>query len=446
MFKSIFFKAAFIGLAIISSAELHAQCKGDFGADKATAEVKLALYGDAYRGNKFSEARAPLQWLLTNAPKVSTKIYVDGVDIYDKLAAAEADPAKKQMLIDSIMAIYDMRVRNCGDEGPVVNRKANSMFKYYYKDKTKLGDILAMFDKAYELNGNNMIDQSLDLYMKVVQLQSTFNKGSLSDDEILDRYDKINAVIDFKIKKALDAGKAADADKLKSIRAGLDDNLAKTPVKFDCEMVKSKLEPKFRANPTDRVLAKRIFTFMLQDKCTDDPLWLETGEVLKDVEPKDFGLIKNLGLKHLSNGNAEKAEALIREAIALPNIKPDQKSEGYMALGAIESKKGSNIAARENFRQAAAAENANKEAYSKIGDLYYNSFDDCAKRQNMAEDRLVYIAAYEMYQRGGDAQGMAKSRSQWPSKEDIFLLNWKVGESKKISCWVGETVTLKTRD
>ena len=64
----------------------------------------------------------------------------------------------------------------------------------------------------------------------------------------------------------------------------------------------------------------------------------------------------------------------------------------------------------------------------------------------MAEDRLVYIAAFEMYQRGGDTQGMAKARAQFPSKEDLFLLNWKAGESRKISCWVGETVALKTRD
>jgi hypothetical protein len=51
-----------------------------------------------------------------------------------------------------------------------------------------------------------------------------------------------------------------------------------------------------------------------------------------------------------------------------------------------------------------------------------------------------------MYQRGGDTQGMAKARAQFPSKEDLFLLTWKAGESKKISCWVGESVTLKTRD
>jgi len=443
MKRFIIFSIVLSGMFLSGSA--WAQCKGDFGADKPAAELKIALYGDAYKAQKYQESKAPLHWLLVNAPKVSTKIYVDGVDIYDKLASAETDPAKKQVLIDSVMAIYDLRVTNCGDEAQVIGRKANTMFKFYYKDKTKLPAVVAIFDRAYELNKENMMESNLDLYMKSVQLNATFNKGSMTDDQILERYDNISAVIDAKTKKALDAGKAADADKLKAIRAKVDEALTASPVKFDCPMVKSKLEPKFKQNPKDQALAKKIFTFMLQGKCTDDPLWLEAGEVIKDIEPKDFGLIKNLALKHLSNGNTEKAEALTKEALGIA-AKADQKSEGLMILGSIESKKNNNNGARDYFRQAVGADPANKEAWSKIGDLYYNSFDDCAKRQNMAEDRLVYIAAFDMYQRAGDTQGMSKAKAQFPSKEDLFLLNWKNGESRKISCWVGETVTLRTRD
>ena len=445
MKRVIIFSLIIAGMFFAGESIVVAQCKGDFGADKPAAELKIALYGDAFRAQKYQEARAPLHWLLTNAPKVSTKIYVDGVEVYDKLAGAETDPAKKQILIDSVFAVYDLRIANCGDEAQVIGRKANSMFKYYYKDKAKLPAVVAIFDRAYELNKENMMETNLDLYMKSVQLNSTFNKGSMTDEQILERYDNINAIIDAKSKKALDAGKAADAEKLTAIRAKVDESLTASPVKFDCEMVKSKLEPKFRQNPTDQKLAKKIFTFMLQGKCTDDPLWLEAGELVKNIEPKDFGLIKNLAVKHLGNGNAEKAEALMKEAQPLA-ITSDQKSDALMILGSLESKKGNNSGAREYFRQAASANIANKEAWSKIGDLYYNSFDDCAKRQNMAEDRLVYIAAYEMYQRGGDTQGMTKSKAQFPSKEDLFLLNWKNGEARKISCWVGETVSLRTRD
>jgi len=82
-------------LALASINQSAAQCKGDFGADKPATEIRLALYGDAYRAGKYADARGALNWLFINAPKVSTKIYVDGVDVYDKLATAETDATKK---------------------------------------------------------------------------------------------------------------------------------------------------------------------------------------------------------------------------------------------------------------------------------------------------------------------------------------------------------------
>jgi hypothetical protein len=58
----------------------------------------------------------------------------------------------------------------------------------------------------------------------------------------------------------------------------------------------------------------------------------------------------------------------------------------------------------------------------------------------------VYLAAYDMYQRAGDAKGMARAKEQFPSKEEIFLINWSVGDTQRVSCWINETVTIRTRD
>jgi len=440
--------AAAFSITLMGTTRLQAQCKGDYGSDRPTAEAKLALYSDDFNVKKYRQAIPPLQWLLTNAPKVSSNIYKHGVDIYDSLARAEKDPAKKQVYVDSIMLIFDLRIKNCGDEATVVNRKATSMFKFNYNNKAKLGEVLAMFDKAYELQGNNMQDPSLEQYMKTVQLHSKFNKGSMTDDQILEKYDRIMAVIEVKTKEYTAANNAKSLKSLEGIRKKVDDHLADSPVEFTCAKVKMLLEPKFRQNPTDKTLAMKIFKFMLKDKCTDDPLWLEAGELIKDNEPKDFALIKNLGVKHLSNGNIQRAEELIKEAMQVADASKsaEQKSEALMYLGTIEIRKGNKVGARGYLIQAGASDKANKEAYSKLGDLYYNSFDDCAKRQNRAEDRLVYIAAYEMYQRAGDAQSMAKARAQFPSVEEIFELNWKKGEQHKVGCWINEMVSLQTRD
>jgi hypothetical protein len=77
--------------------------------------------------------------------------------------------------------------------------------------------------------------------------------------------------------------------------------------------------------------------------------------------------------------------------------------------------------------------------------LYYSA-NECKKLESQAQDRLIYIAAYEMYAKAGNSQKMAAAKALFPSKEEIFLLNWKTGEQKNTGCWVGETVTLKTRD
>ena len=142
--------------------------------------------------------------------------------------------------------------------------------------------------------------------------------------------------------------------------------------------------------------------------------------------------------------NTAKAEEYLKEAITLTKDQND-KSEILVYLGSIESKKGNKSGARDLFRQSLAANPANKDGYEKIGDLYAGSMNDCSKKVSMAEDRLVFIAAYEMYQRAGNNQKMASAKSQFPSVTEIFELSWKEGESKKIDCWIGESVVLKTR-
>ncbi len=419
-----------------------AQCKEyKWPDDKAKAEESVAIYGDAMKQGNYRGATSAWSWMLSNAPNWNTKLYIDGAEIYDKLAEKETDPAKKQVLIDSLMLIYDLRIKSCGEEASVLNRKAGALFKHSVKNKDKSAELLALYDKVFEMNGNNVSDPSLLNYMNVVKANSVFHK-SLTDEQILQRYDKIMLAIDAKTKIALEKGKPADADKLKGYKDSIDAILVSL-VKVDCPFVKKNLEPKFKQNPTDIALAKKIFGFMLNGKCTDDPLWLEAGEAIHKVE-KDFGLAKNIGLRYLSTDNTVKAEDYLKEALSLAKDQTD-KSEILIYLGGIESKKGNKIGARDLFRQSLAANPANKDGYEKIGDLYSNSMNDCSKKVSMAEDRLVYIAAFEMYQRAGNNQKMANAKSQFPSVTEIFELSWKEGESKKIECWIGESVVLKTR-
>lgn len=436
--RKLFSLLLFLSVATIG----YSQCKEyKWPADKAKAEEQLAIYGDAIKQQQYRAAVPGLQWFLKNAPNWNTKLYVDAADVYNKLAAAEKDPAKKQVLVDSLMWIYDERVKICGDEVNVLNRKATYAAVFNGQSKDKIADVLALFDKVLDISGTSVSDNVLDTYFKMVYADFALLKN-LTPDDVIARYDKIQKAIDAKIAKYQQENKKAEVERLKGSKSGADDLLPKM-VPVDCDFVKKNMEPKFRQNPTDAALAKKIFGFMLLGKCTDDPLWLEAGEVVHTVE-KDYGLAKNLAVKFLSNKNYAKANEYAKEANALATS-PAQKSESLIIMGTISAAQGGNTAARDLFRQAAAADPSSKDPWERIGDLYATA-DECKKLKSQAEDRLVYIAAYDMYAKAGATQKMGNMKNLFPSKEDIFLLSWKAGETKNTGCWVGENVTLRTRD
>ncbi|HZI24220.1 MAG TPA: tetratricopeptide repeat protein [Chryseolinea sp.] len=439
--------AGVVLLAILfTSTASFAQCKEVVWptdpAQKAKAEESKVLYEDAKNAKQYKQALVPLNWLLANVPNFHSSLYINGADIYDELAEAEKDPARKKIYVDSLMIVYDLRMKNCGDDPSVFNRKALLFLKYNSADQP--AETLKMLDEVFQKSGNNVMDATLVPYFQVVRLNAAKFK-KMTDVEILERYDKLMAIIDAKIQKTQSEGKPVD--KYKKYKDDIDAMLI-TMVKVDCDFVRANLAPKFKQNPNDIALAKKIFSFMLQGKCTDDPLWLQAAETVhKDPNgTKDCGLAKNLGIIYMSKDELDKAEAFLKEAQGICTEGQD-KAEVLLYLGTLTSKKGNKAGARELYRQAAAA-NATvaKEAYEKIGDLYFNSAGECGKKVNQADDRLVFLLAADYYQRAGNGQKVAQAKSAFPSKEDIFLVNYQPGDSKKVECWINETTTIRTRD
>lgn len=448
--KKNLFSSLLIAALITTGISAWAQCKTPVPpTDPATrqkADEYMAIYGDAIKEGNYKVAKSPLLWLINNAPQYTSKLYIDAVDMYDKLATAEPDAAKKQVLVDSMLLMFDLRVKSCGEEASVLNRKANASFKFNYKNKEKLPGLLESFDKVFELNGNNVSDGTLGTYMNLVDLNAKYAKN-LNVDQVLQRYDKVVSVIDAKTKVAQEKNQAPQIEKLKGIKTQVDDSMVKTITGLGgvtCDFVKKNMEPKWRQTK-DLDMAKKMFVFMTKDNCTEDPLWLELADFKIDNGEKDFALLKNVAIKHISNGKMDRGEELIKMASAAAK-EPKEKGDVFEIMGGLEVKRGNKVAARELYMKANAADPSNLDALSKVATLYMNSFDDCKKLKSKAEDRLIYLAAFDMYARAKDNQGMGRAKAQFPGKDEIFDLNWKVGDVKNIDCWVGGSVSIRTRD
>lgn len=423
----------------LSSYSAQAQCK-DITASAGPAVIeKKALFDDLYKAKNYHEAKSSLHWLLHNAPTLGTNLYIMGADTFDELAKAESDVGKKRGYIDSLMIIYDLRIKNCGEEANVLNRKALSFLFHNYDNGARASEILPLADKAIELNNDKILDGLAENYMRAVKISA--DAKQLNENQILERYEKITRIIDTKIKNAQAAGKPVDRYEKMN-----EDNITlfSTMIPLNCDFVRKKLGPKFKADPSNINLAKSIFNFMLKDKCTDDPLWLQAAEALQSAE-KDYGLSKILAMRYLSSKQLDKAAKTLDEGMHLAAT-PSDKAEIFGLQGHLSQLRGNNAQSRELYLKALALDQSKKEFYERIGDMYLNSFKECSEGKHQAQDRLVFLVAYDMYQKAGDTQKMNDAKSSFPSVEEIFELNLKKGEKIKVACWINEETIIRTRN
>lgn len=409
-------------------------------ATRVKAEENNVIQSDAVKMADYKTALPALHWLYINTPELNKSIYINGSKVYENLVKVEKDTARRAELLDSLMWVHDKRIEYFGDKPNVLNRKAFKAYKYYIKDYSKAEWLLDMFDEAFDIGGDKILDANLIAFMNVIKVNALVNKN-LTDDEILDRYDKINEVIDHKM--ALNKKKNKSNDSLLS-KKDLIDKILTEIVDINCEFVETNMAPKFEANPEDLKLVKRMFQFMLTGKCTDSPLFLSVAKQLQKMEP-DFGLAKVVGTKCLANRDYSCAEFYYKDALQYTEDGAE-KAEVYIQLGKVYTLQGSKSSARAMYNQALAADPTNKEAYSSIGDLYYHSYHECKEEQDLVKDRLVFIAAYNMYRKAGDSAKMRQAKEQFPSKEELFNGDYEAGQSLNIGCWINQTVILSSRD
>ncbi len=402
-------------------------------AQEAKARELNAAYTDYMKSEQFVDASKPLYWLLVNTPELNESLYINGVTIYKGAADATTDAAQKAVYQDSVITIYSKRGDLYKNEAKWIENKAYYGYQFYKADKEKLKIPIVDFEKAQELNG--AISPGLTAaYFDLIRRNYLMNKA-YQPEQVLAIYDKITAQLD----KA-----AADGKDVTSPKGQVEQLLVAMEL-IDCDFIENTMGPKLAADPTNEVLANQIFKYSVQYKCYSSNSFLAALEVI-DTKNPTFSTSQVRAMRYLQEGAYDKALPVLEKALTLAE-NDAQKSEVHLELAKIHGSQGRKSQARTSAREAVALdESKTGDAYALIGNLYINSANDCRGGESRAKDYSIYIAAYNAYQRAGDSKGMANARARFPSKEELFTEGLAVGSSINTGCWVGETVTLATRD
>lgn len=431
--KAILLLTFLIGATGLAQAQ---QSNWNWPDDKKTAAEKNALYTDSKTMGNYREAANSLYWLLVNAPDLNPSIYINGSDIYSELADAEKDAAKKKVYQDSVLTLYDLRIKYFGDEADVLDRKAYYAYKYNKDDKAELPELYNLLNRVIELNGNKASYANAVAFMDIIRRYKAAQPDALSDDKILEHYDQVMGILDNYI------AQGKNVDRLEKYKSIVDDLLVKT-VTIDCNFVETNYGPKLNAAPDDLELAKKTFKLLKAGGCSDGDLYMTAVTTIYNNEPT-FGLAEHLAQRKLAQKDYAAAEKYYDEAVGMTDDNA-KKSEIYFELAQTYGKLGRKSDSRSMAYKAIEADpSVAGKAYTHIGNLYLNS-QECYGGQSLVDDRAIYLAAHKMYEKAGNQAAMDIAAKQFPSAEEIFNENKAVGDQITVGCWIGETVTLQKR-
>ena len=448
-----------IFLFIVSNKLLFSQSGWNWPDNKSLAEEKNVLYTDYLKQGDCLSALEFHSWLLENVPNLHVSIYQNGIKIYQCLIKSETDPVKKEEYISKALEIFDSRIEFFGREAYVLNRKTAFAYSNYRSEKSMYESLYNLFSKAYELNGNDIGNGNLVAFMDIIRKHKLTSK-TISDDEVLKNYDVISKIISYKI-----SNEPKNIDRLRRYQDTIDKLLTAT-ITVDCNFVENTLGPKLIEVSTlnDEIvetnydetapvsvysleavnLAKKIFQLSITGKCTSSDIALEAAKIMLSSEP-DFAIAKFIAGREQANKNYDVSLNFYDKAIEVTQDN-NQKSEMYYNKAQLYMVIGNKEKSRKNAKLSISVKPDNPNAYKLIGNLYMRSYEDCKESKSRVKDRLVYIAAYNMYKKGGLISLANNAREQFPSMEDIFNENLEVYQTMNTGCWIKENVVLNKRN
>ncbi|MEP5612612.1 MAG: hypothetical protein ABJP45_10200 [Cyclobacteriaceae bacterium] len=404
---------------------------------KTKAVEQEAFYKVLIAQSKLNEAMKPLNWLYTNNPELNPAIYINGVKNLNNIIKGGVDAERKARLQDSILWMYDMRIQHFEDDASTMDRKAYEAFKMYYNKPAQYPMLADLYAKAYEMNGPEISYFNLNPYMMLATNFYKSDVAKMSAEKVLDIHTLISDIIDQQRK----AG--GNEERLKKEQDKVDGFLGSIGDVLNCNFIETNLVPEFRENPTDLTTAKKIFSYSVRAKCTDQPYFLEASVTVYESQPT-YELAKVLGGKYLANDEFSKAMEYHTKALELTTV-DTEKAESTLSLAIASSKLGKKVMARKYAYESLSLVPNDPRAYNLIGNLYFTSFNECQGGESKVIDRGVYLAAYKMYERAGNKAQMQASKEQFPSIEEIFNENYEEGQTVTVSCWINETVTIARR-
>ena len=432
MINKIMKKFLVLVVAILAVFSVGAQSK--YGADEQKCKENLSMFREYYKQKNYDDAYNPWRWAYVNCPESSGNIFKNAPKILK--AKMKADKANKSAYVDTLMMVFDDRIKYFGKEGYVLGIKGYELIGV---DKSRSEEALGYLKRSIELEGNNASVQAVFGYMKaIVNLEKS---GIKAKSDVIEAYSVVSEVIDYNIvnetKMAVHFVKYSEkVEKLFTPYANCDDLIALFSVKFD-------------PATEDVNLLKRITKVLDNKKCTDSDLFFNASSRLYELEPTAASAAQ-MSKMSIAKGKSSNAISFAKKAIELEED-ANAKAKYYLGLADAYRSAGSFSLARGAVYSALELRSGWGEAYMNLGNIYVAGAKSC---DGDFEKQTVYWIAVDAFKQAlSDAETKDRASKSintyskyFPTKENCFFNGVTAGGKHTVACWINKKTTARTSD
>ncbi len=389
------------------------------------------------------------RFMLDHCPDAGTRLYSDGVKLYDHYYKVAKTEERKNEVVDTIMMIYNQRIKYFGNhtkypEGWIRGRKALDLVKY------KRGNVEAMkmayddFKLSFELLGNKSEDVVLYNWLKTSS--SLFTNGNVEGAQFLDDFLIISQVLESQIAKADEVQKL----KRQKVRNECEELLIKSGV-GDCATIEPFLNDQFLADSNNSNNTSRIVNLLDNLGCTNSTLYYQVVEKNYVLNPTSDAA-HQLAKMFVKKQEFEKAREYYNKAIDNSMLE-DQKSELFYELAVLEFAHFKNFQqARDLARNAITIKGDWGKPYMLIGSIYAAESKKYGKDD--FEHSTVYWTALDKFNKAKELdeacleeanKNIALYSKYLPDKETGFFHGLNEGEIYTVGSWINESTKVRFR-
>ncbi len=441
-----------------------------YGPDKTSTENNLSIYDQFYKQKNYADAYKSWKYLLDNAPARTKNIYIHGSKIMKHLIENENDSIRRELLIDTLLHMYDIRnIYFPGKEGYVLGLKGKDMYKYRSKESDDLLLCQQTLFESFKIDGYSSSATTLNYYFTTTAKLVKY--GEKKTEELIALFSDVSTVIDYrqasltesifnaKNDTLLDSKGQKNLVKNEKELSRLEDvktNIEKTLAPHStCESLVKLYTEKFQKNKNNLEWLKRSAKLLIKKDCTDEEIYLNIVSILHEKNPTSESAF-NMGVRMIRNNNNNEALAYFLEALENENDYINKSKYAFYVAKTYFAKFNKTddiqfcVLAKKYATQATTFRVGWGEPFILIGDLYAKTSTKCGS--DPLSKKAGYWAAIEKYEyarlidsksSNSANQKIEIYKSQIPSQSLLFENNYLDKETFSIDCWYQEIVKVR---